>query len=92
MPVSFKETLRQLLGWVGQIVQGLILQSAIGLAAATTAGVLGLLPWPELGLSYGGQGIPMAGMWAQIALTGLMPALVFYLPAHLRVARLERSH
>ncbi len=92
MPVSLKETLRQLQGWFGQIVQILIILSATGLTAASAAAALGLLPWPELGLSYGSTPVPFAGMWAQLALTGLMLALVFYLPAHLRVARLERSH
>ena len=92
MPVSLKETLRQLQGWFGQIVQILIILSATGLTAASAAAALGLLPWPELGLSYDSTPVPFAGMWAQLALTGLMLALVFYLPAHLRVARLERSH
>ena len=92
MPVSLKKTLRQLHGWFGQIVQILIVLSACGLTAASLAAALGMLPWPELGLAYGSTPVPLAGMWAQLALTGLMLALVFYLPMHLRVVRLERSH
>ncbi len=92
MPVTLNETLRQLQGWVGQFVQGLIVFSALGLTLASVAACLGLLPWPDLFLSYAGRPVPMAGMWAQLALTGLALALVFYLPALLRVIRLERSH
>ncbi len=92
MPVTLKETLRQLQGWFGQVVLMPILLSALGLTLASLAAAVGLLPWPDLGLSYGAQPVPAAGMWAQVALTGLMLALGFYLPTHLRVVRLERSH
>lgn len=92
MPVTFRETLRQLHGWMGQIVQIGVVVSAIALVAASVAAGFGLLPWPEIALSFGGQPFPQAGLWAQVALTALMLALVFYLPTHHRVARLERSH
>ena len=92
MPVTLTETTRQLSGWLGQLVQGLILLAAFALLTASVAAGFGLLPWPDLALSYGGRTVPEAGKWAQLALAALMLALVFYLPAHQRVARLERSH
>jgi hypothetical protein len=75
-----------------QVVQTAIVGLALGLVAATLAAAFGALPWPDLALSYGGHPALNAGMWAQIALTVLFVALTFYLPANLRMARLERSH
>lgn len=75
-----------------QLVQGLIILAALGLLAISLAAALGALPWPDLALSYGGQPLPQSGMWAQLALTALALALIFYLPANTRMARLERSH
>lgn len=75
-----------------QMIEGLIVLVALGLLAATLAAAHGALPWPELALSWGGQPVPEAGMWAQLALTALALALTFHLPANARMARLERSH
>ena len=65
---------------------------ALGLTAASIAATFGLLPWPELTLSFGGQALPNAGMGAQLALTLFAVALTFFLPSNLRMARLECSH
>ncbi len=74
------------------VVQTVILLAAIALVVTTTAAALGTMPWPDLALTYGGQPVPSAGMWVQIALTFLVLALTLYLPANSRMARLERSH
>ncbi len=73
-------------------MQGLVVLVALGLAAASLAAASGLLPWPQLALFFGGAAVPQAGMWLQLGLTGLFIALTFYLPANLRMTRLERSH
>ncbi len=54
--------------------------------------IAGVLPWPDLALSYGGLPVPFAGMIAQLFITALLLVLCFYLPANARMARLERSH
>lgn len=74
------------------VAQGLIVLVAAGLAAASVAAAAGWLPWPQVALFFGGQAVPQAGMWLQLGLTGLCAMLVFFLPANLRMARLERSH
>jgi len=75
-----------------QVFEGLIVVLALGLVATSVAAWAGALPWPDLMLSYGGQPVERAGMWAQLALTVLAVALTFYLPANARMTRLERSH
>lgn len=74
------------------VAQGLIVLVAAGLAAASVAAAAGWMPWPQVALFFGGQAVPQAGMWLQLGLTGLCAMLVFFLPANLRMARLERSH
>ncbi len=69
-----------------------IVGGAIALIAATAAAFLGVIPWPELSLRWGGQYIPDAGMYVQIGLTALLTMVCFFLPANTRMARLERSH
>jgi len=73
---------------------GLALIAALALIAVGSAGLAlaGVLPWIGLEASWNGAPLPDAGMWVQIALAVLALALLFYLPAHGRVARLERSH
>ena len=91
MSVSVVSLLRSCQQFVQMVFQGLILLTALGLVAASVAAAVGLLPWPDLTLGYGGQTL-QAGMSAQLALTFLATALTFYLPSNLRMARLERSH
>lgn len=74
------------------LVQGLIVLVACGLSAVSLAAAFGALPRPKLALSFDGLPLPSAGMWAQLALTGLFVALTLYLPSNLRMARLERNH
>jgi len=87
-----KEALRLAQTSAQQLVQGVIILIALGLVTTCTASALGLVPWAELSLGFGGQPVQNAGMWAQIALTALAVALTFFLPANGRMARLERSH
>ena len=67
-----------------------VLAGALVLATALAA--LGQLPWPDLTLGWGGVAVPDAGMWVQIALTGLLLLLCVFLPSNARMLRLERSH
>jgi hypothetical protein len=68
----------------------------VGLAGiavlATVAAAFGFLPWPQVGLFFGSQAVPQAGMWLQIGLTVVLVLLTFSLPANARMTRLERSH
>lgn len=79
-----------------RVMQAVALYLLVGLAlallTATLMAAAGWLPWPDLALTFDGAALPMAGMWAQIALTALLLLLCFFLPANARMARLERSH
>ncbi len=92
MPVSFAATMFQISGLARQVAQVIILLSALALTAASIAMAFGVLDWPEIAATYAGQPLPYAGMWAQLAANALLLALVFFLPANLRMARLEKSH
>lgn len=92
MSRDVKSALRVAQGSAQQMFEGVIVLVAIGLVAASVVAALGALPWPDITLGYGGQAVANAGMWAQLALTALAVALMFYLPANARMARLERSH
>jgi hypothetical protein len=92
MSTELRSALRLAQETAQQMFEGLIILLALGLVAASIAAGLGLLPWPQISLSFGGQPIQSAGMWLQLALTVLMVALTFYLPANARMTRLERSH
>lgn len=86
------ETLRAAQGTLQSVAQAIIVMLALGLVAASLAAALGLLPWPQIALFFGGQAVPQAGMWLQIGLTLVLIMMTFYLPANTRMARLERSH
>ena len=92
MSGNVRSALRMAQSSAQQVFEVLIVIVALVLVAASAAAALGDLPWPDISLSYGGQPIANAGKWAQLALTVLAVALVFYLPANARMARLERSH
>lgn len=74
------------------LAQGVVALVALGLVGATLAAALGLIPWPQIALFFGGQAVPQAGMWLQIGLTVLVCLFLVFLPGNLRIARLERSH
>jgi len=69
MAISMTETLRSMGGASRILAQGAIVTAALGLVAASLAAAFGLLPWPELSLSFGGTPLPQAGVWAQLGLT-----------------------
>lgn len=74
------------------VAQAALVGLALGLTGASVAAAFGLIPWPQVALFFGGQAVPMAGMWLQLGLTLIAVLLLFYLPANARMARLERSH
>jgi hypothetical protein len=92
MSVNWRETLRVAQGVVQIGAQGIIAALALMFTLATLAAGVGLLPWPQIALFFGGSALPNAGMWLQIGLTICLILMTFYLPANARMARLERSH
>ena len=72
----------------------MIICGAAALAGIATTGLAfaGILPWPDLRLSYAGTDIPWAGQAAQIGLTVLLVMVALVLPSARRVLRLEASH
>ncbi len=84
--------LRMVQGTAQDLAQGVIVALALALVAASLAAATGVLPWPDMTLRFGAYVLPNAGMWAQITLTLIFVLLCFFLPANLRMARLERSH
>lgn len=77
------------LHWIGI---GVITALALALAVASLGAALASWPWLEMSLRWGGAAVENAGMIAQLGLTALALALLFYLPANLRILRLENSH
>ncbi|OCX67230.1 hypothetical protein BFP70_03000 [Thioclava sp. SK-1] len=59
---------------------------------AFLASAVGLMPWLEIAARFGENTVPYAGAWLQGGAAALGLILALYLPAHERVARLERSH
>ncbi|EAP76349.1 DNA repair protein [Roseovarius nubinhibens] len=78
---------------LSQYVSGTILAAtAFGLLLVTGLSAAGVLPWLDLSLAFGAQPIEQAGIWVQSGVTVFAVMLLFYLPSHFRVARLETSH
>lgn len=92
MAVSFSASLRDAADLLQGFVQGVVGLVAAGLTIATLAAAFGLLPWPTFSIFFGTMAVPQAGMWVQIGLCALSLILLIYLPANLRMRRLERSH
>lgn len=72
--------------------QGVMIAVAAALFLWSGLALAGLLPWPEIALSFDGAPVSAAGMWLQLGVTALSLLLLFYLPANTRMSRLERSH
>jgi hypothetical protein len=86
-------------GWIylsQAIVQRLTLASILGLAFAaaawTVGAIVGAAPWLELEIALAGREPFDGGIAVQVVTTLLLVGLCFFVPAHDRVARLERSH
>ncbi|MBP9952074.1 MAG: DNA repair protein [Cypionkella sp.] len=92
MFVKMAHGLRALQETLHALAQALLVILATGLTMASLAAAFGLIPWPQIALFFGGQALPQAGMWLQLGLNALLVLLVIYLPANLRMSRLERSH
>ncbi len=92
MFVKLAHGLRALQETLHALAQALLVLLATGLTMASLAAAFGLIPWPQIALFFGGQALPLAGMWLQLGLNALLVLLVIYLPANLRMSRLERSH
>lgn len=92
MFVRFMDLMRAASGALQSVAHGLIIGLALGLTGLSVLCAVGVLPWPQLALFFGGQALPNAGMWVQLGLTGLLVTLLFFVPANSRMARLERSH
>ena len=59
---------------------------------ATGLSLAGILPWPEIAISYDGAVVPWAGMALQIGVTALFVLTAVFMPSARRVLRLENSH
>lgn len=70
----------------------LVCLAAIFGVVSTGLAALGIWPWLSLQAGIGAELHPQAGMYAQVGLTCLAVALVFYLPAHTRIMALENAH
>jgi hypothetical protein len=66
--------------------------AAVAIAVSTVMAALGLWAWVELPISYAGEPVENAGMYAQIGLAFLAAGLCFFLPTNRRVMQLETSH
>ena len=84
--------LRLVQEWGQSAAQAILVMAALGLVVLTGAAGFGAVPWPTVSASFGGVALPQAGMWAQIGLMVLVVLLCLYLPANMRMARLERTH
>lgn len=77
----------------GQLAAMAVLSGAALLGAATSGlAFAGILPWPQLAISYAGEAVPWAGMVLQLGLTALLIMVALFLPSARRVMRLEMSH
>lgn len=79
-------------GALHAVAQAIIAVIAVALLVASGAASLGLIPWPQIALFFGGQAVAQAGMWLQLGLTLIVLVLLFFLPGNLRITALERSH
>lgn len=68
---------------------GLVAFAGLGL---TIAAAFDVIPWLTLPLTFGEVTYPQAGVYVQIALTGLLCAMAFMIPTNARVMKLEHSH
>ncbi|MGO4855275.1 DNA repair protein [Phaeovulum sp. W22_SRMD_FR3] len=79
-------------GMVSALSMALLMGLALVSLGAVALAAAGVLPWLEIAARWNGSDLPYAGAALQILIAALALSLVFYLPSHQRVARLERSH
>lgn len=92
MVLKIVERLRIAHATLNAVAVSLVALLAAGLVTASLLAAFGVIPWPQIALFFGGQAVAQAGMWLQLGLTGLVVLLLLYMPANLRISRLERSH
>lgn len=86
------KSLSPIAGIFQQISLILMTLVAITLVAVTCGSALSYLPWLSLSAGFGEQEIANAGMYLQLFFTALSVMLLFFLPGHGRMMRLENSH
>ncbi|MCZ4351286.1 DNA repair protein [Roseovarius aestuarii] len=75
-----------------QVAMAVIVIASLAITSASALAAFEVIPWLDFPLSINGAPIPEAGMYAQIAVNGLVVCLLFFLPGSFRVMRLETSH
>lgn len=78
--------------WAHLIGMSLIALSATAMTAATVLAATGLVPWPEIPVTFGTATLEAGGAILQIGVTALLLLLCIFIPGILRVLRLEVSH
>ena len=78
---------------LGQLAaMGILGGSAIIGAGASGLAFAGILPWPQLAITYAGAAVPWAGMALQLGVSALLILVALFLPSTRRVMTLEMSH
>lgn len=90
--LNFKRTITLLTGMAQRVSVLLMALLALALVTATVAATVGYLPWLTLTARFGDLVVPDMGMYLQIFFTALCVSLLFFLPSHGRMMRLENSH
>ncbi|WP_166415477.1 DNA repair protein [Cochlodiniinecator piscidefendens] len=70
----------------------LIIAAATVLVILSILSAFSVLPWLTLPMTFGNTTYEMAGVLVQVLVTLLFISLCFYLPANLRILKLERAH
>ena len=78
---------------IGQLAAMALLGGA-ALVGAVASGLAfaGILPWPQLSVTYADAAVPWAGMALQLGVTALLVMVALFLPSTRRVLQLEASH
>ncbi len=66
--------------------------AAAAAVVATALSFTGILPWPDIALTYGGAEVAWSGQALQIGVTALLVMIALFLPSARRVLQLETSH
>jgi hypothetical protein len=77
---------------IGPLLSLTVAAFALLTLGSVVLALIGLAPWLTVEASFGATPIENAGIWLQCLFAALAVLLALYLPAHARVAKLERSH
>ncbi|MBU2982607.1 DNA repair protein [Lentibacter algarum] len=89
---TFLHALRVISFLFHRLAFALVVLAALAAVTATVLALLGLLPWLELSLAFGGEPLVNAGVWVQSGVTALLLMLAFFVPSTKRILTLENSH